>query len=401
MIDRVSVRDVATFDRSGVDVDLKKINYIFGSNGTGKTTISEFLRNQEEYPSCSVKWKDRAEYDILVYNRNFIHENFSVRNNLKGIFTLGKESTDLLEKIEEKKVKIEHHEEKLKSLEENIDGINEELDTIKDEFMIKCWKLKTKYDDSFKEAFTGARGSRESFMKKCLDEAKNNTSDLFSYDELIKRFESIFKGSQKKIDVIRPIKYNILYEESSIFNTKIIGKKDVDIAKLIDRLDISDWVQQGYQQLSNTDDICPFCQQKLPLELEKQLEEYFDETYRNQIDLLNSSSEKYITEIQNIFNEHDYLAKVDIPFVNTERVRKLFEILSSIFKENKQKLKHKKSEPSSSIKLSPMCRYVEEINKEIEQANAQITDHNQIMDNIIVEKDKLKKDIWRFIVEEK
>src|SRR5690625_2911796 len=148
MIGRLNIKEIATFDCSGVEVELKNINYIFGSNGTGKTTISEFLRSQEDYPNCSIEWKGRVEYDTFVYNRNFVHENFSVKNSLKGIFTLGKESTDLLKEIEDKRGNIEHQEGRMGRLEENIGIKNKELDAVKDEFMIKCWDLKTKYDDT-------------------------------------------------------------------------------------------------------------------------------------------------------------------------------------------------------------------------------------------------------------
>ena len=44
MIERIVIKDVATFDDSEhVMEDLGKLNFIFGSNGSGKTTISRVL----------------------------------------------------------------------------------------------------------------------------------------------------------------------------------------------------------------------------------------------------------------------------------------------------------------------------------------------------------------------
>jgi wobble nucleotide-excising tRNase len=48
---------------------------------------------------------------------------------------------------------------------------------------------------------------------------------------------------------------------------------------MIQHLGNSDWIRQGMKYLGHTDDDCPFCQQKLPHEFEKSLEDYFDETF--------------------------------------------------------------------------------------------------------------------------
>ena len=96
MIDKVKIRKVAIFNTDGIELNLKKINYIFGSNGTGKTTISEFLRNNNDqrFSSCEINWERDNNFDIFVYNKHFVEENLTLHNELKGIFTLGKESSD-------------------------------------------------------------------------------------------------------------------------------------------------------------------------------------------------------------------------------------------------------------------------------------------------------------------
>ena len=44
MIKRITIRDVASYDKEGVTFDnLTKVNIIYGGNGTGKTTVSRVL----------------------------------------------------------------------------------------------------------------------------------------------------------------------------------------------------------------------------------------------------------------------------------------------------------------------------------------------------------------------
>ncbi len=401
MIKKIIMKDVASFDKTGAILDLNKINYIFGSNGTGKTTISEFLRKPTDYPSCRVDWiGDNSNIDVYVYNRNFVQENFYYRDNIKGIFTLGEKSGDIARKIDKLLENIEKHKEKIDKLKGNMDKKDAELEDVKNEFMQRCWDLRKKYDESFKEAFLGVRSSKEKFMLKCIEEVNNNKGALYSFDKLKSRVESIFKGIVSEIDTIEKITYNNLYENSTLFETKIIGKEDIDIAELISKLNISDWVRQGYRHIDHAHGICPFCQQKLPSNFVEKLEEYFDETYNEQLRRLDLTSKDYLNEVEKAIIKIQAIIDKDIPFLNSEKVKHLMDLIVLKYQKNKQKIDKKREEPSSCVKLTSIATYVVKINEEIDEANKQIGEHNRIINNIESEKGKLIKDIWHYITQQ-
>ena len=54
----------------------KKVNLIYGLNGTGKSTFSDYLYNitDSKYKDCSIEGFENDE--LLVYNQSFIKENF-------------------------------------------------------------------------------------------------------------------------------------------------------------------------------------------------------------------------------------------------------------------------------------------------------------------------------------
>ena len=59
MIKSISVKQIATFDNDGTIIDnLKKVNFIYGANGCGKTTLSNYLHDIEEtkFEHCSLDW---------------------------------------------------------------------------------------------------------------------------------------------------------------------------------------------------------------------------------------------------------------------------------------------------------------------------------------------------------
>src|SRR5690625_3220260 len=229
MIKSIKIKDVASYGAEGVEINLGKVNYIYGSNGTGKTTITEYLRTNTDlkFSSCNIEWQQsNMNGDMFVYNRHFVNENFNIQNEIKGIFTLGKESTKVLADIEEMKTQGEKHKEKINKLVKNKEEKEDRLNDLKIDFTTKSWDFKLKFDEQFKDAFTGLRNNRERFMLRCLKEAEENDSNLYTYEELKKRVESVFQGSKNKFSPIQEIKYDATVEENSLFKTRIIGKED-------------------------------------------------------------------------------------------------------------------------------------------------------------------------------
>ena len=61
MIKKITIRDVASYDKDGVVFDnLQKVNFIYGGNGCGKTTLSRALEKSNIQGSrrCKVTWEE-------------------------------------------------------------------------------------------------------------------------------------------------------------------------------------------------------------------------------------------------------------------------------------------------------------------------------------------------------
>jgi len=111
MIESITIKNVATFDSSGIQInDLKKVNYIYGANASGKTTISNFLYSPDDETfinsGCIVKWKDDQKLQTLVYNKNFREKSIG-NGKLPGVFTLGEATIDHIKKIDEKTLELQ------------------------------------------------------------------------------------------------------------------------------------------------------------------------------------------------------------------------------------------------------------------------------------------------------
>ena len=121
MLHNIHIAGLATYDADGQHLaPCKQINFIFGTNGSGKTTISRVIADPGAHPSCRLTWAGGPEVERLVYNSDFVERNFTT--TLKGIFTLGEEFAETLEKIEKAKDTQQKRQEALTSLENNLKG---------------------------------------------------------------------------------------------------------------------------------------------------------------------------------------------------------------------------------------------------------------------------------------
>ncbi len=108
MIESVEISNVASFGDIPVVLDgLSQFNFFFGSNATGKTTISRVIADATRYPNCGVSWKGGTELQTLCYDDDFVERSFNQPTELRGVFTLGEEQVDTLARIATAKAELD------------------------------------------------------------------------------------------------------------------------------------------------------------------------------------------------------------------------------------------------------------------------------------------------------
>ena len=214
MINAITIADTATFGCDKVELkELSKINYIFGANGSGKTTISRVIASIKRHPSCSIDWLNNRKLQTLVYNKDFVSDNFAQSDTLNGIFTLGEGSIELLERIATAKEELSKIIIQIDKLNNTLngggddDGKISQLKQLENEFGKRCWHQKRKYDGYFLEAFKGFRDSIEKFKSKILEEHENNTADFVKFDEILHKMQTVFGKKPTHITKINEIDF--------------------------------------------------------------------------------------------------------------------------------------------------------------------------------------------------
>ena len=406
MLQEISIAGEASYSADGETLDaLKPINFIFGTNGAGKTTISRVVANPDAYATCSVRWKQGRELACLVYNSDFVARNFA--SQLPGIFTLGETERDTLDKIEAAKTKAAGFRNDIVQMEGTLGpadgsaGKRGDLRVLRSQFEADCWKLKTKHDPHFKGAFAGVRNAQAKFCDRVLSEMGGNTAGLVALDELKQKAATLFAEGLERHAIIPTTDVTDLLatEGLPILTKKVVGKEDVDVSALIRRLGNSDWVRQGLPFLGQGSQ-CPFCQQEVETELAERLNAYFDEAYVNDMAAIAAGAETYEVLAGVALRRLEEVLDLDSRHLDQALFRADIDRLSARLAVNKRLLDAKKREPSAPVALEPLAEVAQPMIDRIAAANAAIATHNALVDNIASERGTLVGQVWKCLLDE-
>jgi wobble nucleotide-excising tRNase len=409
LIESIEIKGVATYgNEPQILAGLSTFNYLFGSNGTGKTTISRVISEETEFPACKVIWRAGTKLQPMVYNHDFVERNFTQSPELKGVFTLGEKQSDTLAKIAAAKSELDALTTKIETLTHGLQGAdgnggkNGELATLVAGFKDKCWEQKQKHDSKLQGGFEGYRNSSEKFKGKVLQEQATNKATILTLSELEKKAESVFGPTPIKEASIPAFDASTLlsYETTPILQKRVIGKEDVDIAAMIKKLGNSDWVRGGKGYFDVNDGVCPFCQQDTTDAFAQSLNEYFDETFLTDSKAIDDLVTNYATEAARIQQQLAGIIASPSKFLDVEKLKAEKELLDAKIALNNQRLADKKREASQVIELESLSNVCAAIKTLIDTANIQVVVHNNMVANLAAERATLTAQVWKFVLEE-
>lgn len=408
MIQSLTIRDVATYSATGSTLlDLKEINFLFGANASGKTTVSRVIANPDLYPRCGITWHANAPIDRLVYNLDFRERHFKEFGQLKGVFTLGEDNATLLAQIESKRTQINRKTESINDRRAVLDGNatvkgkRAELAELMSSFAETCWNQKLKHEGVFRQAFTGSTGSKDQFRDKIISESTRNQAAAASLEELTTRASSVFA-----IAPVREAEFGLPnfddlegHETNTILARSVVGSADVPIAKLIQTLGSGDWVNRGRQYFRNSAGACPFCQQEAPTDLERLLNDFFDESYSSDCRTISTLLEAYERDGARVQDAINRILEASSNRINTPILRNYADAIDAIISENIEHLRRKQREPSAVVELKPIAPQRINVLAILENANASIRSHNARIDNLQAERQSLTSQVWRYLID--
>lgn len=361
----------------------KNINFIFGNNGTGKSTIAQFLQKQCE------------EYDVRVFQgfQSVIGEN----EELNAV-VLGDENLEINKKILEKEALIKKKNTELE------DVIKQITDSEKENIYTKKKIKENDFDKKIKEInnfFTTAGAKIKNIENPSIAKTTYNKND-FETEIAIARYltEAQLNLNKEILDtkVKNAPQINFPKENTDVFLKKVNNilvskvKEPITISRLNDddNNDKIEFAKQGLK-IHKKGDICSFCNSLVKDEVFDELDTLFSmkdiEDFQSKIEIVSKELEKYITIVTGMsidvdkfypdYNER--IADLKVSFENIRDnhlsffetlIKKLNKKSQSLFKPNLE-VKLKTPDSFDSIKKSYDKIIIENNNNNLEKKQAQ------------------------------
>lgn len=410
MIETLEIDQVATYATRATMAGLKDLNFVFGTNGAGKTTIGRVVahKSKPEHANCSIAWRDGIEMQPLVYNRDFVDANFNLEGNLKGIFTLGEKDIANELAITAKKEEVDRYGKEIARLGSTLGdlaqktGKLQELAELEAECKDKCWAQKRKHDDTFADAFAGVRNDAARFKDRVLQQQQTNSAQSQTLEYLTERAATVFGEAPQRQAKVPTLEFARIVglEADPILAKKVVGKEDVDIAEMIHRLGHSDWVKAGQVHFETSAPDCPFCQQPAPDGLAASLESYFDETFERDTQAIADLQAAYDRETKSLLSALDVVEQSTSTFLDKALFESEKSAVLAKLRANALILANKRKEPSAPQQLESLAEPLAAIFDLIGAANEKVAAHNRIVDGIGDEKAMLVAQVWRHILDD-
>ena len=413
MIKKVNLKCASYKELATLETD-KKINLIYGLNGSGKSTFSEYLRkiecddDDEKFANCSIE-TDNAEnkselsldQTILVYNQKWVKEAFYENPTLKGIFSLSKGNADAKKKIDLANQEKEKLEKSKDEIEKDKDKSRISFEKNKSKIVDSIWEIKKYYTSEVRstEQFFDKLKTKENLFKYVCGISKSTTPPLKTINDIKEELHVLLDKNAKKIENISNVQINNLTEDEIILLQKeITGSKNSTFSTLLNKLQNSDWVNSGLKYVENQTEPaqCPFCQQKIDkLHILDELKSCFDKSYEQDKQELKQIYDNYKRTIDSIsfdasFN-HNLLKELSLKYESA------LEKLKSCLNRNLDMIKEKNSTPSKQITLNPVITELNALNEVIKSANDKINDFNAKIDQKELTLKELQKVFWENI----
>ncbi|GHV05333.1 hypothetical protein FACS1894217_02030 [Clostridia bacterium] len=388
--------NAATFHGETVAPTL--INFFFGNNGTGKSTISRAIAANE-----GLTWEQGKSFDaysVLVYNQDYIDRTLKNYGDLPGVYTIGEENVEIQNQIEEATRKKDEVDVRISTATTDRGRKESAKTTLLASLQGTCWDKTKTVRESFSETQVG-RKQKATFTEEILRTGTPASHDLAALQTL---YETAYDPNAREYNGFTLLEGVTRLKGSngnSLLSKIITSSGDSPFAEFIKVIDATNWVRQGHEHFADTPDgKCPYCQRVLPDSFEENIASCFDEQYQRDIDDLLRFKEDYASDMLAFIdvlkaNLQDSFPKLDSAKL-TEYKDKIA-LLEQAININLQRIADKIKEPSSVVTLDDVKTLRTELNEIMVTFNQQIDKNNEVVRTKTAKKAECKRMVWELL----
>lgn len=369
-LDNASFKDTKT-----VVEHLTYVNFFFGNNGSGKSTIAQAI--QTGVGISYAPGKTAADYIPLVYDERFIDRNFHSYRNMPGVFTMNEVNQTVQEQIDAKHEEQTEARKNRGTASEDKKKKEDSRAALEKKFCKDCWDrsepLRTEFDKT---------QDKKRKSKQFTDAVLAATPAEQDIEELRRLYDSAYSESSSHYNEFSAITDTTVLDELEgyeVLALAIVNSADTDFAKFIRRIGATEWVRQGHEQFGHAaDGSCPYCSRPLLDGFEEVFTASFDTQYQENLQKLKDFREAYRKAANMLFIP---LAVPDqlYPKIDPKLYTDKLEELKTTIHLNLETIAHKIENPATPVTLKPTAPLLQELKDMIEEFNKLIAENNAVV----------------------
>ena len=399
---------MATFDSEGVTLDgLQRVNFIYGRNGVGKTTLSRVLdavnesvnkseiidnsylvKGTGKFKDCEVEWTG-IPLKVLVYNRDFRERNLV--ENIPGVFTLGEDSVDAEKRMEELQIELLEQNRELQTKKIRIESREKQITQDVERLRHTLWndvllpqseyfsEILANHDSTgssqVNENEKGVVTSREQFARLMMAMVENGRyKDALSRESLQERYRQLYRGE-------RPLAMEPI-------------EKPVDeLAEMTEIAEKEIWRVNRLEIIDNSL-VCPKCGERIGIEEPKK--------WRKEVETMRVLKTDYEAAAERMKEKmYGMLTYLQTAQGSTGKhlgvMRVMVEILKDRMDANIQIMETKLKNATMVAQFKEMKETAGSLWSLIDETNAEIAEHNKIVYHLEPERKRLTQDLLTYL----
>ena len=384
-IDAIPIKEVRINEHALKNIQFHPtlINFFYGKNGSGKTSIGKHLKDHNP-----------SDKELCLFNDDCIRRNIQQYGSMPGVFTITEEDAEAKKQIDAERQKQKDATAKKDDLLKQKSEAEGALEKFKRNGRkdlrnaIKPWT--DKYPKIVYRGITSPNSQVEHILNDVVgedaDQKELEQRYAVAFDESVKTYSKLsflgtFVGSKDQLDLI---------------GTPVISSADTPFAKFIKKLDAFDWVRTGHRMYQpNAEGVCPYCQRPLTDKIKEQIEQCFDETYQEQISVLNRFKIEFEAKKNAIESTISANSGNEFQSDKTKELQSKCDTLIEKMKNCLSALETKIKEPARIVDFELPNALIEEINGLCAEINKEIQQHNDLV--AVNDKKKCQEAFWKYI----
>lgn len=384
---------------SNVPFSPSYINFFFGKNGAGKTSLGRELKD-----GAAIKWaegENPSDYEILLYNQDFIDEHFHTLDRLQGVFSLstGKETEEAEKKIKDLTDESKRLEKRLREITDKggeREKITTGLQTAESNFQGACLRNTKEIREKYKQAFKGATRNPQ-LAQKINTTAPREVKEA----DLDRIFPTAFDENARSYSYLTEIdgeEHIASIPTCDLLGEEIISKGDTVYAGFVSELRSLDWIEEGHKRFhESANGTCPYCAQPLPGNFEVLLASCYDDEYQQKIEAIKQFQNRYMTHMNTIWNiiQHNFqLETLQSVKDHLEMIRPQTENFLRAMRGVITRIDEKLKNPAAPVALEDLTPLLLDINFQFHEANIRIKHNNEVVDKLAETQKQCTDDVW-------